>query len=100
MTHRGGRGSVRGVHGLDRGVSSGPEFATAGYGRTMRRAQSHLETNAKAQYDCIKAFSETDFTEDLRQIDVPVLVQHGDDDQIVPIGDSAHLSIKLLRHGT
>ncbi len=44
---------------------------------------------AKAHYDCIKAFSETDFTEDLKQIDVPVLVMHGDDDQIVPIADSA-----------
>ena len=55
---------------------------------------------SKAHYDCIKAFSETDFTEDLRKIDVPVLVQHGDDDQIVPIADSAQLSIKLLKHGT
>jgi non-heme chloroperoxidase len=56
--------------------------------------------DAKSQYDCIKAFSETDFTEDLKKIDVPVLVQHGDDDQIVPIADSAQLSIKLLKHGT
>ncbi|RJX79288.1 alpha/beta hydrolase [Pseudomonas sp. LS-2] len=55
---------------------------------------------AKAHYDCIKAFSETDFTEDLRKITVPVLVLHGDDDQIVPIADSAELSIKLLKHGT
>lgn len=55
---------------------------------------------AKAQYDCIKAFSETDFTEDLKKINVPVLVLHGDDDQIVPIADSAHLSIKLLKKGT
>jgi non-heme chloroperoxidase len=55
---------------------------------------------AKAHYDCIKAFSETDFTEDLKAIDVPVLVMHGDDDQIVPIADSAHLAIKLLKHGT
>jgi non-heme chloroperoxidase len=55
---------------------------------------------AKAHYDCIKAFSETDFTEDLKAIDVPVLVMHGDDDQIVPIDDSARLSIKLLKHGT
>ena len=54
---------------------------------------------AKAHYDCIKAFSETDFTEDLKKIDVPVLVLHGEDDQIVPIADSAHLSIKLLKHG-
>ncbi|MCK8787726.1 alpha/beta hydrolase [Roseomonas sp. NAR14] len=55
---------------------------------------------AKAQYDCIKAFSETDFTEDLRRIEVPVLVLHGEDDQIVPIADSARLSAKLLRHAT
>ncbi|TGT46740.1 alpha/beta hydrolase [Mesorhizobium sp. M4B.F.Ca.ET.169.01.1.1] len=53
----------------------------------------------KAHYDCIKAFSETDFTEDLRAIDVPVLVMHGDDDQIVPIADSALLAIKLLKKG-
>jgi non-heme chloroperoxidase len=55
---------------------------------------------AKAHYDCIKAFSETDFTEDLKAIDVPVLVMHGDDDQIVPIADSAPLSAKLLKKGT
>jgi non-heme chloroperoxidase len=55
---------------------------------------------AKAHYDCIEAFSETDFTEDLKQIDVPVLVMHGDDDQIVPIADAALLSIKLLKSGT
>ena len=55
---------------------------------------------AKAHYDCIKAFSETDFTEDLERIDVPTLVMHGDDDQIVPYADSAPLSAKLLKHGT
>lgn len=55
---------------------------------------------AKAHYDCIKAFSETDFTEDLKAIDVPTLVLHGEDDQIVPIADSAPLSAKLLRNGT
>ena len=54
----------------------------------------------KAHYDCIKAFSETDFTEDLKKIDVPVLIMHGDDDQIVPIADSAHLAIKLVKKGT
>lgn len=54
----------------------------------------------KAQYDCIKAFSETDFTEDLKAIGVPTLVMHGDDDQIVPIADSALLAVKLLKHGT
>jgi non-heme chloroperoxidase len=55
---------------------------------------------AKAHYDCIKAFSETDFTEDLKKIDVPVYVMHGTDDQIVPYADSAPLSAKLLRNGT
>lgn len=54
----------------------------------------------KAHYDCIKAFSETDFTEDLKAIEQPTLVMHGDDDQIVPIADSALLSVKLLKHGT
>ena len=55
---------------------------------------------AKAHYDCIKAFSETDFTEDLKAIEVPTLVMHGEDDQIVPFADSAPLSAKLLRHAT
>lgn len=55
---------------------------------------------AKAQYDCIEAFSETDFTDDLRSIEVPTLVMHGDDDQIVPIADSAMLSSKLLPKAT
>jgi non-heme chloroperoxidase len=55
---------------------------------------------AKAHYDGIAAFSETDFTEDLKAIDVPTLVMHGDDDQIVPIAASALLSVKLLRSGT
>jgi len=53
----------------------------------------------KAQYDCIQAFSETDFTDDLRKIDIPVLLLHGDDDQIVPIDDSARKSAQLLKQG-
>ncbi len=56
--------------------------------------------SAKAQYDGIKAFSETDFTDDLKAITVPTLVMHGDDDQIVPIADSALLAVKLLSNGT
>ena len=56
--------------------------------------------SAKAHYDGIKAFSETDFTNDLKKITVPVLVMHGDDDQIVPYADSAPLSAKLLKNGT
>jgi len=54
----------------------------------------------KAHYDCIKAFSETDFTEDLKQITVPVLVMHGEDDQIVPFADAGPLSAKLLKNAT
>ncbi len=54
----------------------------------------------KAVYDCIKAFSETDFTEDLKKFDVPTLVLHGDDDQIVPIGASALLSSKIVKGAT
>jgi non-heme chloroperoxidase len=80
-----------------------------GYNREGAKVSEGLKENwwrqgmmggAKAHYDCIKAFSETDFTEDLQKITVPVLVLHGDDDQIVPIADSAELSIKLLKHGT
>ncbi|XVJ60064.1 MAG: alpha/beta hydrolase [Tepidisphaera sp.] len=55
---------------------------------------------AKAHYDGIKAFSETDFTEDLRTVDVPTLVMHGSDDQVVPIANSALLAVKLLKRGT
>ncbi len=51
-------------------------------------------------YFCIKAFSETDLTEDLKKIDVPVLFLHGDDDQIVPIADAAELAVKLVKNGT
>jgi non-heme chloroperoxidase len=54
---------------------------------------------ANAHYECIKAFSETDFTDDLRKIEAPVLVAHGADDQIVPYADSAPLSVKLLKNG-
>jgi pimeloyl-ACP methyl ester carboxylesterase len=56
--------------------------------------------SAKAHYDGIKAFSETDFTEDPKIIDVATLITHGDDDQIVPIADSAPLSVKLLKNAT
>jgi non-heme chloroperoxidase len=54
----------------------------------------------KAVYDCVKAFSETDFTEDLKKFDVPTLILHGDDDQIVPIGAAALLSAKLVKGAT
>jgi non-heme chloroperoxidase len=53
----------------------------------------------KAHYDCIKAFSETDFTEDLKSVDLPVLVLHGEDDQIVPFPISGAKAVKLLKNG-
>ena len=89
-----------------RDVPSGPFY---GFNRPGAQVSEGIIQNwwrqgmmggAKAHYDCIKAFSETDFTEDLKAIDLPVFVMHGDDDQIVPYADSAPLSVKLLKHGT
>jgi non-heme chloroperoxidase len=59
-----------------------------------------MQAGFKAAFDCIKAFSETDFTEDLKKFNVPTLIIHGDDDQIVPIGASAQLSAKLIKGAT
>ena len=59
-----------------------------------------MQCGLKAAFDCIKAFSETDFTADLKKIDVPMLIIHGDDDQIVPINDSALLSAALVNGST
>ena len=56
-----------------------------------------MQVGIKGAYDCIKAFSETDFTEDLKRFDIPTLIIHGDDDQIVPIADSALLSSKMVK---
>jgi non-heme chloroperoxidase len=87
-------------------VASGPFY---GYNRPGATASPAVIWNwwrqgmmggAKAHYDGIVAFSQTDFTEDLKKITVPVLVMHGDDDQIVPFADSAPLSAKLLKKGT
>jgi non-heme chloroperoxidase len=89
-----------------RDVPAGPFY---GFNRPNAKVSQGLIDNwwrqgmmggAKAQYDCIKAFSETDFTEDLKSITVPVLIMHGDDDQIVPIADSALLSAKLVKNAT
>ena len=87
-------------------VASGPFY---GYNRPGAHASKGVIQNwwrqgmmggAKAQYEGIQAFSETDFTDDLKAIDVPTLVMHGDDDQVVPIANSALLSVKLLKQGT
>ena len=59
-----------------------------------------MQAGAKNTFDCIKAFSETDFTEDLKKLDVPTLIIHGDDDQVVPIGAAALRSAKLVRNAT
>jgi len=59
-----------------------------------------MQSGIKGSYDCIKAFSETDFTEDLKKIDVPTLVMHGDDDQIVPYPDAGALTAKLVPNAT
>jgi non-heme chloroperoxidase len=87
-------------------VASGPFY---GYNRPGAQPSEGVIRNwwrqgmmgsALAHYEGIKAFSETDQTDDLKAIDVPTLVLHGDDDQVVPIADSAELTIKLLKHGT
>ena len=59
-----------------------------------------MQAGHKNTFDCIKAFSETDFTEDLKKFDVPTLIIHGDDDQIVPIGAAALRSAKLVKNAT
>jgi non-heme chloroperoxidase len=87
-------------------VASGPFYgfnrpdANVSQGAIQNWWRQGMTGGAKAHYEGIKAFSETDFTEDLKIIDVPTLVMHGDDDQIVPIEDSALLSAKLLKKGT
>ncbi len=89
-----------------RDVAAGPFYGFNRPGANVSEAvidnwwRQGMNGGAKAHCDCIAAFSETDFTEDLKQIAVPTLVLHGEDDQIVPIDDSARLSIKLLRNGT
>lgn len=83
-------------------VASGPFFgfnrpgAKVSQGLIQSWWMQGMMSGHKNAYDCIKAFSETDFTEDLKKFDVPTLIIHGDDDQIVPIADSALLSAKLI----
>ncbi len=87
-------------------IPSGPfygfnrEGAAVSQGLIENWWRQGMSGGAKAHYDCIKAFSETDFTEDLKALTIPVLVIHGEDDQIVPIANSAHKAIKLLQNGS
>lgn len=87
-------------------IASGPFFgfnrpgATPSQGMIQSFWLQGMTAGHKNTYDCIKAFSETDFTEDLKKFDIPTLIVHGDDDQIVPIGASALESAKLVPHAT
>ena len=87
-------------------VPSGPfygfnrEGAAVSEGLIRNWWRQGMAGGAKAQYDCITAFSETDFTEDLKAVSLPVLLLHGEDDQVVPIDASAHQAVKLLSNGT
>ena len=87
-------------------VASGPFYGFNRPGAQVSQAiignwvRQGMMGGANAAYECIAAFSETDFTEDLKKITVPVLVMHGDDDQVVPIADAALLSAKLLKNAT
>jgi len=87
-------------------IASGPFY---GFNRPGAKVSEGIIRNwwrqgmmgsVQAYYECVKAFSETDFTEDLKSVDVPVLLMHGTDDQVVPIADSALIGITLLKHGT
>ncbi|MEH2557524.1 non-heme chloroperoxidase [Bradyrhizobium algeriense] len=87
-------------------VASGPFYGFNRPGATVLEGmirnwwRQGMMGSALAHYECIKVFSETDLTDDLRKIDAPILIIHGDDDQVVPIADSAELSIKLVKNGT
>ena len=87
-------------------VPSGPFFgfnrdgAKVSQGQIQNWWRQGMMGSASAHYQCIEVFSETDQTEDLKAINVPVLVMHGADDQVVPIANSAEKAIKLLRKGT
>jgi non-heme chloroperoxidase len=87
-------------------VASGPFYgfnrpgAKVSEGAIRNWWRQGMMGGTKAQYDCIRAFSQTDFTDDLKQIAVPVLIMHGDDDQVVPIAGSALRAIELVKHGT
>ncbi len=85
-------------------VASGPFYgfnrpgAKISQGLIQKWWQQGMASGYKASYDCIKAFSETDLTEDLKKFDIPTLIMHGDDDQVVPIGASAMLSSKIVKN--
>jgi non-heme chloroperoxidase len=87
-------------------LASGPFFGANRPGAKVSQGMidsfwlQGMQAGHKNTFDCIKAFSETDFTEDLKKFDVPTLILHGDDDQIVPIGAAALRSVKLVPNAT
>lgn len=89
-----------------RDLPSGPFYGFNREGSTISEGlidnwwRQGMAGGAKAHHDCIEVFSETDFTEDLKALTIPVLIIHGEDDQIVPIANSAHKAIKLVNDGT
>ena len=99
-------GSLADRSQLYRDLASGPFFGANRPGAKVSQGVidsfwlQGMQAGHKNTYDCIKAFSETDFTDDLKKFDVPTLILHGDDDQIVPIGAAALRSSKLVRNAT
>jgi non-heme chloroperoxidase len=99
-------GSIADRSQLYKDLASGPFFGANRPGAKVSQGTidsfwlQGMQAGHKNTLDCIKAFSETDFTEDLKKFDVPTLILHGDDDQIVPIGASALRSAKLVQNAT
>jgi non-heme chloroperoxidase len=99
-------GSINDRSQLYQDLASGPFFGFNRPGATVSQGRidwfwfQGMQAGHKNTFDCIKAFSETDFTEDLKKFDVPTLIIHGDDDQIVPIGAAAIAAAKLVKNST
>ena len=99
-------GSVAGRSQFYKDLASGPFFGFNRPGAKISQGMidwfwvQGMQAGHKNTFDCIKAFSETDFTEDLKKFDVPTLIVHGDDDQVVPIGAAALASSKLVKNAT
>ena len=97
-------GSLKDRSQLYKDIASGPFFGAnrknskASQGMIDSFWLQGMTAGHKNTYDCIQAFSETDFTSDLKKIDIPTLIVHGDDDQIVPIGSAALLSSKIVKN--
>src|ERR1019366_3169419 len=99
-------GSVDGRSQFYKDLASGPFFGFNRPGAKVSQGMidwfwfQGMQAGHRNTFDCIKAFSETDFTEDLKKFDVPTLILHGDDDQVVPIGAAALASSKLVKNAT